>query len=186
MRHLALLTVFLIFFLTIFLSNHQETEKKSMTKLSEPKDLVQTNFINSPLVDVVGDLDRKVYIRKDVKSWITSRKLNRQLTFLLTNIAIVDESTLVNYATTDETKVSKILKETDLRVFCLMNSSKEKAKTAKLLSELRQQSFNSKDRITAFDVFLVKSNKVEKLGFELVQLGHLCEKYKTDSFNIVF
>jgi hypothetical protein len=124
---------------------------------------------------IIGVLDQKTQIRQDVKSWIDSQSLDSVSKNLIENLALVDQAALSKYDTKDNGKLSTLVVETNKRIFCLMNKTKNKSKTVKIMSGLRQATLNSKDRINAFNLLNTKSSKLNLVSSELRDSPSVCD-----------
>jgi alpha-beta hydrolase superfamily lysophospholipase len=134
------------------------------------------------------DLDSKVQIRKDIKSWISSQKLSPKLQNQITNLAISDEFLILN--SKDDKAVQKSSKENSQRISCMIKeakSPKEREKVLHLISEMRQRTFNSRSRANSYNEFQRKSAQNQlTVDQSESELNLHCKEYSEKIMNITF
>jgi hypothetical protein len=132
------------------------------------------------------DLDSKVQIRKDIKSWISSQKLSPKLQNQITNLAISDEFLILN--SKDDKAVQKSSKENSQRISCMIKEAKSpKERVLHLISEMRQRTFNSRSRANSYNEFQRKSAQNQlTVDQSESELNLHCKEYSEKIMNITF
>jgi hypothetical protein len=117
------------------------------------------------------NLDPNTEIRKDVKDWIDNQPIGQEMKISLINVAIADQSALTIYPTDDNKKIEKVFNEIKSRNYCFLSLPENRLKYLRSIIELRRKIFNSKDRVTAYEIVNQKYNSPQ------IKIPD-CSKYK--------